>query len=165
VRALPRAAVPVVVDRARYYYGGGAFYRPYGRRYVVVGAPLGARVHSLPYGYLSFTLASDLFFFGAGNYYRWDPAYREYVVVERPRGAEDAVTKAESTPDTSTQVFAYPRQGQSEQQADRDRYDCHLWAVQQSGFDPAEPAERLELIPDYRRAMTACLEGRGYSVR
>lgn len=51
------------------------------RGYVIVGAPLGARVHSLPYGYVSFTLARHLFFFGAGHYYRWDPAYRDYVVV------------------------------------------------------------------------------------
>jgi hypothetical protein len=37
--------------------------------------------------------------------------------------------------------------------------------VRQSGFDPSEPGERTDLIPDYRRAMTACLEGRGYSVQ
>lgn len=165
VRALPREAVPVVVARSRYYYGGGAFYRPRSGGYVVVGAPLGARVRSLPYGYVSFTLASGLYFFGAGNYYLWDPGYREYVVVERPRGAEQAVQQAEASAETSTQVYAYPKQGQSEQQADRDRYDCHLWAVEQSGFDPAEPADGTDLIPDYRRAITACLEGRGYSVK
>lgn len=165
VRALPRESVPVVVARSRYYYGGGAFYRPRPGGYVVVGAPLGARVRSLPYGYVSFTLASGLYFFGAGNYYLWDPGYREYVVVERPRGAEQAVQQAEATAETSTQVYAYPKQGQSEQQADRDRYDCHLWAVEQSGFDPAEPGDGTDLIPDYRRAITACLEGRGYSVK
>lgn len=34
-------------------------------------------------------------------------------------------------------VRAYPARGQSAQRADRDRYECHLWAVRQSGFDPA----------------------------
>ena len=30
--------------------------------------------------------------------------------------------------------------GRSPEQQDRDRYDCHLWAVKQSGFDPSAPA-------------------------
>jgi outer membrane lipoprotein SlyB len=36
-------------------------------------------------------------------------------------------------------VIAYPAQGQSAQQADRDRYECHIWAVKQTGFDPSLP--------------------------
>lgn len=34
-------------------------------------------------------------------------------------------------------VIAYPAQGQSADQQSRDRYECHVWAVQQSGFDPS----------------------------
>ncbi len=34
-------------------------------------------------------------------------------------------------------VFMYPARGQSQQQQDRDRYECHSWAVAQTGFDPA----------------------------
>jgi len=33
-------------------------------------------------------------------------------------------------------VYAYPNAGQSEQQQAQDRFECHQWAVQQSGFDP-----------------------------
>jgi hypothetical protein len=36
-------------------------------------------------------------------------------------------------------VFVYPAQGQSPEQTERDRYDCHLWAVQQTGVDPSRP--------------------------
>ncbi len=36
-----------------------------------------------------------------------------------------------------TDVVAYPRQGQGERQLRRDRYECHLWAVRESGFDPS----------------------------
>jgi hypothetical protein len=36
-------------------------------------------------------------------------------------------------------IIVYPARGQSAQQLDRDRYDCHLWAVKQSGFDPSQP--------------------------
>jgi len=34
-------------------------------------------------------------------------------------------------------VFVYPAKGQSAEQQDRDRYECHVWAVQQTGVDPS----------------------------
>jgi hypothetical protein len=34
-------------------------------------------------------------------------------------------------------VFVYPARGQSPEQTDRDRYECHVWAVQQTGVDPS----------------------------
>jgi hypothetical protein len=42
-------------------------------------------------------------------------------------------------PPPNTTVFFYPTRGQSPEQQDRDRYDCHVWAVQQTGFDPSAP--------------------------
>ena len=48
-------------------------------------------------------------------------------------------------------VFVYPNNGQSPEQTDRDRYECHLWAVQQTGGDPsradANPYERVVVQP------------------
>ena len=65
----------------------------------------------------------------------------------------------------------YPARGQGAQVQAADEYDCHRWAARQSGYDPsvqatgqapaASPAQR----DDYRRAQTACLEGRGYTVK
>jgi hypothetical protein len=37
------------------------------------------------------------------------------------------------------QVFMYPREGQSAMRQDRDRYECHIWAMGQTGFDPSLP--------------------------
>ncbi len=34
----------------------------------------------------------------------------------------------------------YPAKGQSHEQQDRDQYECHRWAVQQTGFDPSQPS-------------------------
>lgn len=34
------------------------------------------------------------------------------------------------------QLMIYPMKGQSNEQQSKDRYECHVWAVQQSGFDP-----------------------------
>jgi len=48
-------------------------------------------------------------------------------------------------------VFVYPSNGQSAEQTDRDRYECHVWAVQQTGVDPsradANPYERVVVQP------------------
>src|SRR5277367_3413961 len=45
-------------------------------------------------------------------------------------------------------VFVYPANGQSPEQTERDRYECHLWAVQQTGVDPSRPG-----APAYSRVV------------
>jgi hypothetical protein len=42
-------------------------------------------------------------------------------------------------PMVNTAVYAYPLHGQSPEQLDRDRYECYLWAKNQTGFDPSAP--------------------------
>lgn len=37
----------------------------------------------------------------------------------------------------SQQLYIYPLRKQTKAQEDRDRYDCHRWAIQQSGYDPS----------------------------
>lgn len=53
-----------------------------------------------------------------------------------------------AAPPAST-FIAYPARAQSPQQIERDRYECHAWAVQQSGFDPSRqlPGERAIVKP------------------
>jgi hypothetical protein len=34
-------------------------------------------------------------------------------------------------------IFVYPANGQTQEQTERDRYECHLWAVQETGVDPS----------------------------
>src|SRR6202045_98838 len=36
-------------------------------------------------------------------------------------------------------LYVYPAKGQSPEQTERDRYECHVWAVQQTGVDPSRP--------------------------
>lgn len=54
-------------------------------------------------------------------------------------------------PPPQTQVYFYPTAGQTAQQQSRDRYECYLWAVKQSGFDPSLPSlaphQRVEYVP------------------
>jgi hypothetical protein len=40
-------------------------------------------------------------------------------------------------PPPPQRVFVYPAHGQSPEQTERDRYECHTWAVQQTGVDPS----------------------------
>ena len=56
--------------------------------------------------------------------------------------------------DTS-QVFMYPKNGQSQEQQSTDKQECQKWASDQVGLGSNGP--------DYRRALIACVQGRGYS--
>lgn len=35
--------------------------------------------------------------------------------------------------------IVFPAQGQSQEQMERDKYDCYTWSKQQTGFDPMQP--------------------------
>ena len=68
--------------------------------------------------------------------------------------------------ESSLKLFVYPKAGQSENEQANDRYDCHLWAVGETDFDPTLDPSASELeLSDYRRAITACLEAREYTVK
>ena len=55
------------------------------------------------------------------------------------------------TPPPTTAVYVYPTGGQTQDQVGKDRYECHLWAVKQSNFDPSvtalTPRQRVEVRP------------------
>ncbi|HVY63817.1 MAG TPA: DUF6515 family protein [Gammaproteobacteria bacterium] len=164
VRVLPGGHETVRVGRTYYHYRDGVFYRPFGPdRFVVVGAPIGARIRVLPFGAVSFYIGPRRYFYANYTYYWWDPRVSEYVVVSEPPGAEKAVADASEA--GSGEIFVYPKEGQTDEQRDRDRYDCHLWAVNQTGFDPSAGVADTGKSGDYRRALAACLEGRGYTVK
>ncbi len=39
------------------------------------------------------------------------------------------------------QIFIYPKDGQSEEQQNKDKFECHTWAKEQTGFDPTAPVQ------------------------
>jgi hypothetical protein len=87
------------------------------------------------------------------------PATRDYVVVAKPAGSETAATAETRDP------IVYPAAGQSEEQIDKDRYECHRWALDESGFDPTAPLSSDQADSDrYYRSIEACLSGRGYTL-
>jgi hypothetical protein len=61
--------------------------------------------------------------------------------------------------------MVYPKNGQTQDQVAKDKFECHQWAVGQTGYDPTTGASApANKRTDYMRAQAACLEGRGYSV-
>ncbi len=50
-----------------------------------------------------------------------------------------------------TQVYFYPKSGQSTEQQSRDHYECYNWAMKQTGFDPSQssipPERRVKVVP------------------
>ncbi len=84
------------------------------------------------------------------------------------QGAAPAATPQETLIDG---LYVTAINGQTKAQEGQDEYECHNWAAGQTGFDSSLPGGG---VPDsqnairrsqYQRAMTACLEARGYSVR
>jgi Family of unknown function (DUF6515) len=165
VRALPRDNARVVVRDRAYFYHGGVFYESRGKDYVVVTAPLGARVRALPPGYVRFGIGGRDYFYFNATFWIWEPSSREYVVVEKPNGGDAALASAEQQVPAPAPFYVYPARGQSEEQTRQDRYECHVWAVDEANFDPATGDSDAAGYAEYRRATEACLEGRGYTVR
>ena len=146
-----------------YYQHAGLWYRPYGTRYVVVGAPYGLSVSYLPSYYSSFWFGGLHYFHADSTYYLYEPAHRTYVVTQSPYESDNH--EQGSSGNQGEDLYIYPAQGQSEQQQADDRYECHRWAVDETGYDPTESDYDADRRVEHLRAMTACLTGRGYSVR
>jgi hypothetical protein len=166
VGAVPGGPVVVYRGGGRYYYSGGVWYAPRGPSFVVVGAPIGVFVPVLPPFYTTLWVGGLPYYYSNDSYYVWRDAQNGYEVVDPPND-QDASTQAPPSED----LFAYPQNGQPADQQANDKYECHRWASSQTGFDPTQsaggvpPEQAGGKRADYQRAMRACLEGRGYSVR
>lgn len=167
VVARPPHGARVIHYRDRpYWYAGGVWYSAFGPSFAVVAPPVGVFVNVLPPFYTTVWFGGIPYYYANDTYYAWREPQHAYQVVEPPQGA------AATTVSPATQeLFVYPSHGQSPEQTATDRYQCHRWAADQTGFDPTQPAggvpadQTASLREAYMRAMTACLEGRGYSVK
>jgi hypothetical protein len=74
------------LDGAKYYYDRGTFYKKEGDVYVVIKAPVGTVVPTLPEGYETTASRGRSYYYYAGDFYA-DADDGEYKVVEAPDGA------------------------------------------------------------------------------
>jgi hypothetical protein len=138
----------------------------------------------LPLGYATFWWGGMPYYYADNLYYTWNPGYNGYVVTDPPpvsgtdSGDASGDASTEGSQDSgaaappyagqnagSADVYVYPRNGQNDQQTSTDRYQCHSWAVNQTGFDPTRSGQQAGNPADYRRAIIACLDARGYTAR
>ena len=166
MRELPAQRVVIQHPTGRFFYSGGVWYAPRGPSFVVVGAPIGVFVPVLPAFYTTLWIGGMPYYYANDTYYAWRGEQSGYEVVEPP---SDQAASTQAPP--SDELFIYPQNGQPDDQQAKDKYECHRWAASQSGFDPTQsqggvaPDQVGGKRADYQRAMRACLEGRGYSVR
>jgi hypothetical protein len=167
VQQLPPSAYVAHYGSHPYYYNYGVWYRPYRGYYSVVAPPLGIVLPVLPPYYTTVWFGGIPYYYANDTYYVWSAPQHGYSVAAPPQNPDAAVTE----PPVSDQLFIYPKNGQSEAQQSTDRYQCHAWARDQSGFDPTgaqgnvAPDQVAAKRSQYQRAEQACLESRGYTVR
>ena len=105
--------------------------------------------------------------YGAYGYGPWGPTFGFGVTVA-PHTHEHEHEQQQSQPSGQQQgikMYVYPAAGQSEAQTSEDKYQCHVWATNQTGYDPTMGAGKREDAEGYSRAFSACMAGRNYVVR
>ncbi|WP_457418262.1 DUF6515 family protein [Roseateles sp. P5_E7] len=154
---VPHGAVMVGAGPGRYWFQGGVWYQPYGPRYRVVQPSLGIVIPLLPPSYVTLTLGGLPYYYANGVYYR--PVPEGYVVAAPPPEANTAQVMPAPPPPPAPKAepIIYPRNGQSPEQLETDRRDCNRWATTQ----PNAQADASV----FNRAVDACMDGRGYTVK
>lgn len=56
-------------------------------------------------------------------------------------------------------LVIYPAQGQSQEQNEKDKYECYIWAKQQSGFDPMQQPSATEPPPQQQAQKGGVVRG------
>jgi hypothetical protein len=153
--------------RDRFYFNGGVWYAPRGSGFVVVRPPVGLVIGVLPPFYSTVWFGGIPYYYANNVYYSWQPDQNGYAVVDPPDGSDAPAADAAAPPDVVQQdLIIYPKNGQSKDQQAADQYECHTWAKGQTGFDPTQGdgSENPVIRSNYNRAMSACLQARGYQV-
>src|SRR2546426_5812888 len=57
------------------------------------------------------------------------------------------------------EVFVYPKQGQGQDQFQKDQFDCHNWAQGQTGVNPSQPVQVASAPPQQGGAIRGGARG------
>jgi hypothetical protein len=142
----------------RGWRGGYGYWGPWGWG----GLGLGLYFATLPLYYSTLWWDGVPYYYADNTYYRWNGAVNQYETVSPP-----ALQAQDGPSEGVSELIAYPKNGQTQEQQGKDKFECHRWAAAQTGFDPTRvtSASVAGRRSDYLRAQGACLEGRGYSVK
>jgi hypothetical protein len=156
VPALPGGSIGLSFGNGNLFFHGGVWFEPRGGRFVVVAPPIGVYVPMLPPAYVSLWIGGAPYYYANGVYYAPAPG-QGYTVVAPPLGAEVAQPAPPPAQPPLPDPIIYPRNGQSAAQTEIDRRECNRWATTL----PSALADAAV----FQRAVAACLDGRGYTVR
>jgi len=157
VPALPGGSISIGFGGGNYFFHGGVWFRPFGGRFVVTLPPIGIVLPLLPPDYATLWIGGAPYYYANGVYYSQAPG-QGYVVVAPPPGADTAQpVPAAPAPKALPDPIVYPRNGQTAAQTETDRQECNGWATTQ----PSALADAQV----FQRAVAACMDGRGYTVR
>jgi hypothetical protein len=162
--SLPAEYRPYYRGGRPYYFNGGIWYAPQGSGFVVVRPPVGLVINVLPPYYSTVWFGGVPYYYADNVYYAAQPGQDGYAVVDPPDNS-DAPSPPPDPPQAD--LIVYPKNGQNKEQQAADQYECHNWAKGQTGFDPTQvgdPGSSAVNRSNYSRAMSACLQARGYQV-
>lgn len=155
------------------YWGGGYWHGGWWPR-AYYGLGFAWFLPILPLAYATYWYDGIPYYYANDVYYTWNPSYDGYTVTDPPPVADSGAAagpapgdnqgsgpgpgpgQAQAPMQSGGQVFMYPKNGQSAEQQSTDKRECEQWAASQA--DPSR-------VDDYRRAMMACIQGRGYSAQ
>jgi hypothetical protein len=150
------------------YWGGGYWRGGYWPR-AYYGLGYSWFLPVLPLAYATYWYSGVPYYYANDVYYTWNPDYEGYTATDPPPASDPSGASGSAVPPQQAagpppgageppanggQIFMYPINGQSEEQQSTDKRECQQWAAGQAGASNSD---------DYRRAMMACIEGRGYS--
>ncbi len=160
---VPSASINVGYGGIDYRFHAGVWWRPHGGRFIVVAPPIGIYLPLLPPAYVTLWIGGSPYYYANGAYYMAAPG-RGYVVVAPPPEPVAAPGSPPPppppmvpTPKAPPEPIIYPRNGQSSTQTEADRQECNRWAT----TVPSAVAD----AEVFQRAVAACMDGRGYTVR
>jgi hypothetical protein len=97
------------------------------------GLAFGLYFAALPLYYSTLWWGGVPYYYAYNNFYVWNGAAGAYETVNPPPAlANQVAMQAPASPD----LIVYPNNGQTSEQQAKDRYECHRWAANQTGFDP-----------------------------
>jgi hypothetical protein len=166
MQSLPHGTMAIGFNGMQLYFNSGVWMRQQRGGFMVISPPIGVYVPRLPAAYTSIAISGAPYFYANDVYYAAAHEYGFQVVAAPTELGAVQLPPAFPPPGQSyptnpplgiPEPIIYPRQGQSPQQRAIDLQECKIWAVNQPGS-----TSNADI---FQRALGACMDGRGYSLR